>query len=215
MKCDTIKDSPVVKFHPAFKGARSKLGHEGRFRLPTPKFAVNKSFASFPSFMACSEDRFGETEDCASSQLTTQRNYREGQYSEVIGNKEADSFGKAPDKSRLFDEITQLDTLIDEEIEYHHLENSQPAKPYEVAPIKLDLMTSYRQALAEIQALKQQIAVLDEREHEATKMNQKLLETIELQEKHNANLKKSHNSQKSVSPSKPVSLMRRGLLVRH
>jgi hypothetical protein len=97
--------------------------------------------------------------------------------------------GATTEQFRLYEELAQLDTLIDEEIEFHHQANSQPVKPYETAPVSIDLLTCYQETLKEIEGIKLEIAGLEGQESEYRKMNQTLLRTIEVQEQRNAALR--------------------------
>lgn len=198
-------ESVVAKFHPAFKAPRVKRGVRDRKVMPTPSFA--RGFPTFPSFMSNAEDRIFDSEDGSSrNKLPTQRQF------EVTGETfDTSTISRARlsgivDQTRLYDDIVQLDTMINEEINYHHAVNSQPAKPYETSPIKVDLMTSYHQAISEIAALKQEILSLDEQEQEYRKMNDQLLKTIELQEHKNDSLRSARRSSKANLQSRPVSL---------
>mmetsp|Transcript_1901 Transcript_1901/g.4200 ORF Transcript_1901/g.4200 Transcript_1901/m.4200 type:complete len:288 (-) Transcript_1901:1121-1984(-) len=199
----TQRESLIKQFHPAFKPSRKKIDPETKFKMSTPTFAAS-NLANYPSFMANTDDRL-DVDELSTSRQPTKRQY---ELTPKILDCSIISKGKqtVTDQTRLYDELVQLDTMINEEIEFHHQVNSQPIKPYEASPIKVDLMASYQQAMTEIEALKQQIACLDEKELEYRKMNQKLLENIELQEEQNIKLRQSLKQSKDYSPSRPVSL---------
>ena len=94
-------------------------------------------------------------------------------------------------RSQLHTDLEELDHRILKEIEFHDSQNAAPLEHPPPLLLPADLLTSYQQALYDIQRMRRELENLKTREASIVELNSQLRDTISLQQRRNQFLKTS------------------------
>lgn len=86
-------------------------------------------------------------------------------------------------------EIEDLDQRIQQEIQYHDLENAQPIEPPSPLLLPADLMTSYKETMRDIARMRSELELLKSKEAGIAALNLQLKDTLTLQKRRNVLLR--------------------------